>query len=185
MRAKLKKESDGDYTLILNNPKEYPHSLPLLSKQNCDEIFGIFDVEKLAEDFAKNHSIYPTAQDDTEYGFKHGFSKAMELNGDKQFTLEDMLNAYMEGTNDGAQFESLMDYDSEDFDEAHEFAEEAEKEFRESLQQPTEIEVEIEMEVVPDFYPRPDEDGSLFTSNKKEQPKLDSEGCLILKKIEQ
>jgi len=57
--------------------------------------------------------------------------------------------------------------------------------FIQSLQQPTEIKVEIEMEVVPDFYPRPDEDGSLFTSNKKEQPKLDSDGCLILKKIEQ
>jgi hypothetical protein len=29
-------------------------------------------IEKAAEEFAKNHSIYPTAQDDTEYGFKHG-----------------------------------------------------------------------------------------------------------------
>ena len=29
-------------------------------------------IEKAAEKFAKNHSIYPTAQDDTEYGFKHG-----------------------------------------------------------------------------------------------------------------
>lgn len=54
MKAKLKKERDGDYTLALNNPKEYPHSLPLLSKQNCDEIFGIFDVEKLANEFSHN-----------------------------------------------------------------------------------------------------------------------------------
>jgi hypothetical protein len=29
-------------------------------------------IEEAAEEFAKNHSIYPTAQDDTEYGFKHG-----------------------------------------------------------------------------------------------------------------
>ncbi len=29
-------------------------------------------VEEAAEEFSKNHSIYPTAQDDTEYGFKHG-----------------------------------------------------------------------------------------------------------------
>ena len=48
MKAKLKKQSDGDYILILNNPKECLHSLPLLSKQNCDEIFGVVDVEKLA-----------------------------------------------------------------------------------------------------------------------------------------
>jgi hypothetical protein len=43
------------------------------------ELLESIDVEKLAEDFAKNHSIYPTAQDDTEYGFKHGFKKAIEL----------------------------------------------------------------------------------------------------------
>ena len=29
-------------------------------------------LEEAAEEFSKNHSIYPTAQDDTEYGFKHG-----------------------------------------------------------------------------------------------------------------
>ena len=43
------------------------------------EFLESIDVEKLAEEFAKNHSIYPTAQDDTEYGFKHGFQKAIEL----------------------------------------------------------------------------------------------------------
>jgi hypothetical protein len=58
---------------------EYGVDILKLSKQNCDEIFGVVDVEKLAEDFAKNYSIYPTAQDDTEYGFKNGFNKAMEL----------------------------------------------------------------------------------------------------------
>jgi hypothetical protein len=35
-------------------------------------------IEKAAEEFAKNHSIYPTAQDDTEYGFKHGAKWAQE-----------------------------------------------------------------------------------------------------------
>jgi hypothetical protein len=46
MKAKLRKESDGNYMLTLNNPKECPYSLPLLSKQNCDEIFwGLYDTE--------------------------------------------------------------------------------------------------------------------------------------------
>ena len=52
------------------------------NKINIDskkELLESVDIEKLAEDFAKNHSIYPTAQDDTEYGFKHGFQKAIEL----------------------------------------------------------------------------------------------------------
>ena len=35
-------------------------------------------IEEAAEEFAKNHSIYPTAQDDTEYGFKHGAKWAQE-----------------------------------------------------------------------------------------------------------
>jgi hypothetical protein len=157
-----------------------------LSHKNCDEIFGVVDVEKLAgqevfqeyydwggEVFSEDYLISKRLH------FIEGFNKAMELNGDKLFTLEDMLNAYMEGTNDGAQFESLMDYDSEDFDEAHEFAEEAEKEFRESLQQPTEIEVEIEMETC-SMNPL-----DLDCDEIIERPKLDSEGCLILKKIEQ
>jgi hypothetical protein len=146
-----------------------------LSKQNCDEIFGVVNVEKLAEEYCNN---IPFTLYEQEI-YLAGFNKAMELNKDKQFTSSDMLNAYMQGTNDGAQFESLMDYDSEDFDEAHEFAEEAEKEFRESIQQPTEVEVEVEMETC-SMNPL-----DLDCDEIIERPKLDPEGCLILKKTEQ
>jgi len=144
-----------------------------LSKQNCDEIFGVVDVEKLADTIC----IRTTESFAIREVWKDGFNKAMELNKDKQFTLEDVLNAYMEGTNDGTQFESLMDYDSENFDEAHEFAKEAEKEFRESLQQPTEIEVQIVMKEILQLKKR----AGGFTNMGK--PKLDADGCLILKKI--
>jgi hypothetical protein len=159
-----------------------------LSKQNCDEIFEVVDVEKLADEYIVVKPKYREHEHNLAVSaYKEGFHKAMELNKDKQFTLEDVLNAYMEGTNDGTQFESLMDYDSEDFDEAHEFAKEAEKEFRESLQQPTEIEVEIEMEL----HPTNHASGLELTGNKlmdvaileNYQPKLDKNGCLILKKI--
>ena len=57
MKAKLKKESDGDYILILNDPKEYQYPLPLLSKQNCDEIFGVVDVDKLADEYCTYEQI--------------------------------------------------------------------------------------------------------------------------------
>jgi hypothetical protein len=139
-----------------------------LTKQNCDEIFGAVDVDKLAEDFAKYHSIYPTAQDDTEYGFKNGFNKAIEINKDKVFTLSDMKRAF----NCGRDLESI-----DRFEDWRTFTH-----FINSLQ-PTEIEVEIKTE--PCFY-----DQSLggfstsYTEDKpKEQPKLDSDGCLILKKL--
>jgi hypothetical protein len=192
MKATLIKENDFYYLVKDNKIIAEINGHPLksitgkLSKQNCDEIFRVTDVEKLARNCIKHrYNKYgenitsETQKLDTIYGFKEGFNKAIELNKDKVFTLEDMLNAYMEGTNDGAQFESLMDYDSEDFDEAHEFAKEAEREFIQSLQQPTEIEVEIEMETC-SMNPL-----DLDCDEIIEKTKLDSEGCLILKKIEQ
>jgi hypothetical protein len=189
MKATLIKKAEGWYNLYQDKigiGSTYPELQGYkLSKQNCDEIFGVTDIEKLAHEFSQNlrgrSNLYAIM------GFDAGFSKAMELNKDKQFTLEDVLNAYMEGTNDGAQFESLMDYDSEDFDEAHEFAKEAEREFRESIQQPTEIEVEIEMEKVVDetkvvgAVKGVKGSGDKITTYKA-VPKLDAEGCIILKK---
>ena len=145
-----------------------------LSKQNCDEIFGVVDVEKLAEDFAKYHSIYPTAQDDTEYGFKQGFKKAMELNKDKVFTLEDVRKAYIYGVSNCHSFGySAIGYTDKCI---------------QSLQQPTEINVEVEMEtkkqLVNGYKNQPDNViGFVADYENILQPKLDSQGCLILKKI--
>jgi hypothetical protein len=147
----LLRDMGGDVLAITNGTTEGRK----LSKQNCDEIFGVVDVEKLAEDFAKNHSIYPTAQDDTEYGFKHGFKKAIELNKDKLFTLEDMMNCWNKALKFQEHKQTLGEY-------------------IQSLQQPTEIEVEIVTEEFESY-------------NKNldiiKKPILDSEGCLILKKI--
>jgi hypothetical protein len=161
----LIKDTNGEVLAITNGVTDGKK----LSKQNCDEIFGVVDIEKLAYDFAKYHSIYPTAQDDTEYGFKNGFNKAIELNKDKVFTEEDVRKAYMDGVSNGHNF----GYPAIDHTDK----------YIQSLQQPTEIDVEIKME--PCFY-----DQSLggfstsYTEDKpKEQPKLDKDGCLILKKI--
>ncbi len=142
MKAKLKKQSDGDYILILNNPKECLHSLPLLSKQNCDEIFGVVDVEKLAYDHRRvyqdsfeemNECIMKDAMHQ-QVGFVAGFNKAMEL------------------------------------------------------YQPTEIEVEIEMKKVVDETKvigavKGVKGSGHKTTTYKSVPKLDADGCLILKTI--
>jgi hypothetical protein len=96
-----------------------PHDSLKLSKKNCDEIFGVVDVEKLAE----------------------------ESWGDK---ISSPYHAYIEG------FKKAME-----------------------IYQPTEIEVEIEMR----------EDYLMWKHSDIEKmsdclvPKLDSSGCLILKKI--
>jgi hypothetical protein len=141
-----------------------------LSKQNCDEIFGVVDVEKLAIECDLYEKINFVGQ---TRAYKAGFNKAIELNKDKVFTIEDMERAIQFGLDGMYGYEAGEDGTTKN----------QMKRFIQSLQQPTEIEVEIEMEVVPDFYSRSDEDGSIFTSNKKEQSKLDLEGCLILKRV--
>jgi hypothetical protein len=55
-------------------------------------------IEKAAEEFAKNHSIYPTAQDDTEYGFKHG-AKWMEQQMEQQMEKLKDFDAWKEWKN--------------------------------------------------------------------------------------
>jgi hypothetical protein len=95
----------------------------------------------------------------------------MELN---RFTLEDIRKAYYIGYEDGKSGATFF------------------QQLIQSLQQPTEIEVEIEME--PTLIGQCDchchKKGVkimhfMACCNPKiiEQPKLDSEGCLILKKI--
>jgi hypothetical protein len=141
-----------------------------LSKQNCDEIFGVVDVEKLAE-----YSVQEITESNTEFYlrdvykefFKDGFDKAMELNKDKMFTLEDMMNCWNKALKFQDHKETLGEY-------------------IQSIQQPTEIDVEIEMEKV-DYETKVigavkgvKGSGDKITTYKT-VPKLHSEGCLILK----
>jgi hypothetical protein len=173
MKAKLIKNHFGfEYFLADENGSAIATSdNGKLSKQNCDEIFRVTDVEGLAlskASFFGGTYRNPEGFSDEQVGYLHGFIEAMELNKDKQFTLEDMRKAFELGYDAGAD---MYNYERKG------------KEFELYLQQPTEIEVEIEME--PCFYD--DSLGGFSTSyvegKPKEQPKLDSEGCLILKKI--
>jgi hypothetical protein len=145
MKGKLMHRGDGDYKLYVNETTYVTTSnspYKKLSKQNCDEIFGVVDVEKLARNCIKHrYNKYgenitsETQKLDTIYGFKEGFSKAMELNKDKVFTLEDMKRAFKVGFSNGF---------ASDIISMHRLPEEKEKlfnEFIQPLQQPTEIEV--------------------------------------------
>jgi len=154
-----------------------------LSKENCDELFGVVDVDNLAEEnteefievfdyndgrgnicrFNNSHQV--------QESYIKGFNKAMELTKDKLFTVEDIMKAFEAG------YETL----------------ESEKTYNEhydiliqSLQQPTEIEVEIKM-----ICPHPsdtyrcglefgcDEDGC---NNPIQIPFTDSNGCIFIRK---
>jgi hypothetical protein len=155
MKAKLIKKSDGWYNLYDGGIGIGSTNTELqgykVSKRNCDEIFGVVDVEKLADELKAGIS-YKEYDHLIKRGIIVGFNKAMELNKDKVFTLEDMKFAWSQGEIGELSFSDII----------------------QSLQQLTEIEVEIEM-----FTPA----ATYGHSGWHEEPKLDKNGCLILKKL--
>jgi hypothetical protein len=154
---------NGIYTLMkdgkmiasddIDFQKDY--ELQKLSIENCNLIFGIFDVEKLADYhfcMVGNEGVSSTQS------FKIGFNKALELNKDKVFTLEQVIEAM-----------SLY--------KRNEFA--MSKVLSMVLEQPKEVAVEIEMESMNIDEIR--EQGKGFLNGNTMKPKLDEYGCLILK----
>lgn len=87
--------------------KKITHSTkPIETLSNGDDVFirinelnlseakalvGKVDVEELAEQYAKAHSIYESAQDDVAYGFREGYNQCLEDNKDKKYSEDDMI----------------------------------------------------------------------------------------------
>jgi len=183
MKAILIKTPEQLYKLKFYNDEDMlACATALLSKKNCDEIFGVemgvsnVCIECLAEDYSKLTVFFmpdsdevPTAKQILEYekiseiAYKAGLIKGLKLNKDMVFTFEDMKGYF-----DWHKKQGYVSHKPEDMDE-----------YIQSLQQPTEIEVEIEMR----------EDYLMWKHSDIEKmsdclvPKLDSEGYLILKKI--
>jgi hypothetical protein len=148
-----------------------------LSKQNCDEIFGVIDVNMITSLLRKEFEVRfnieapePKIQGgywdrglDYQCGVISGFNKAMELNKDKLFTLEDLRTAMTYGVvQEGTGFEGIHSMDD------------LFNLILRKVSQSTEIEVEIEY---------------MFSVEENGEPtntgitKLDENGCLILKRI--
>lgn len=159
MKAKLIKTPEQLYKLKFYNDEDMlACATALLSKQNCDEIFGVVDVEKLA----KEESYKAFSQTVWINGFKAGFNKAMELNKDKQFTFGQLITAMdMARVMVDGKYANSGEY-------IYNF-----------IQQPTVIEVEIEMREDYLMWKHSD----IEKMSDCLVPKLDSNGYLILKKI--
>jgi hypothetical protein len=144
-----------------------------LSKENCDELFGVFDVETLSDEYSHDSIWFNKRgtynnQEFFEFiakkSFIVGFNKAMELNKDKLFTVEDLEN-----------FRKFQIQEQN-------FSKSCLNVWLHALQPPTEIEVEIEM-VCPQCQDWGYVGECEKDCNKKFlQQKLDKNGCLILKK---
>jgi hypothetical protein len=134
--------------------------LQKLSHENCDEIFGVVNVEKLATEVEESLDF----REFCSTSFKLGFNKAMELNKDKLFTLEDIKKSINWSWRKTDREEHILIID--------------EHNFIQSLRQPTEIEVEMEMEAISEGLDEKAQPQHAMV------PKLDEGGCLILKKKE-
>jgi hypothetical protein len=130
-----------------------------LSKENCDEIFVLFDDFDIALGKAMSYGDEwnkPECLTDAQKGYLHGFLDALELNKDKMFNEDDVNLAFVLGkNNDKSRINKLIN----------------------SRLQPTEIEVAVEMERIPDGL---DENCHIQYAKV---PKLDSNGNLILRKL--
>jgi hypothetical protein len=146
-----------------------------LSKQNCDEIFGVVDVNSEVETIVK--TICPDDRGkDVIYGTGMAvgiqcFNKAMELNKDKLFTVEDMRQAYDNGMDNIDADGCAIDNPDEDFFDT-----------LRCIQQPKEIEVEIVTHVDLAATPTDSRHPDAYLGTDTGIPFLDENGCLILKK---
>ena len=127
-----------------------------LSLKNCQAIERGYDLDELAE------KACPDVISSAHSAFKAGFQKALELMGDKKFSEEQVLNAFYAG------------WISKD--KLYSEAQESYKEYlKRRITQQTEWDVEIEMEFVEE-----EQTGTHLVWGRA-TPKLDADGCLILK----
>ena len=171
MKAKLIKTDKGNYILIDPTKGVYDKGwqlgnsiecdVPKLSKQNCEEIFGVVDVKKMGWEYYQNNGLYFHS----DIAFASGLNKAMEL---YKFTLEDMIS-FGRWIISNQEFENTSSW-SKDTAIYH-------LNKWKSLQQPTEIEVEIVMETISEGL------DEMAQPQYGKVPKLDSEGKLILKRV--
>lgn len=141
-----------------------------LSKQNCDEIFGAIDVEKLSEEEYPKTSSWRVEEEfePIRRGYLKGYNKAVELNKDKLFTEEQMWNMFYFGDSLKIKIKS-GNIDNKPMGEIFD-------DYIKSLQQPTEIEVRIAMRCsLPNGCTEPEVECTCEPTYN-----LDKNGCLTL-----
>jgi hypothetical protein len=144
-----------------------------LSKENCDEIFGVLDVETLSDEYSHDSIWFNKRgtynnQEFFEFiakkSFTEGFNKAMELN-DKLFTVEDLYRVFL--INSAGNNTTLRHF----FEET----------VLPMFEQSTEIEVDVRC-----WIGNGDKESDSFKDplvTNTGIPKLDDDGCLILRRI--
>ena len=172
MIGKLVK-TESTYHLVVNDKiiasvGDSDGKLKKLSIKNCLSVENGYDLDELVKE---EHKYNPRSINEMSFrlGFEVGFQKALEILGDKKFSEKDMIKMIFKGR--ASLYKQL-------------FTVQEAKSVVLSLQQ-NEWEVEIEMEDLP--YPKELSESEVRGfeehSPKSKKPKLDADGCLILKRI--
>jgi hypothetical protein len=205
MKPKLIKTVNDNYVLIDSAKEAFDKGyliatsrksdVYMLSRKKCDELFGVIDVDKISSSLRKEFEVkcsigapIPKVQGgywvrglDYQCGVISGFNKAIELNKDKVFTLDDMIMqvkaAFYNGVIVGKGKDPIFSID--DFVQSIR-----------PIQELKEIEVEIVREEVEVNLSKVR--STQFSVQRAvnairkawfPNPLFDEEGCLILKKI--
>jgi hypothetical protein len=146
-----------------------------LSLHNCEDIERGYDLENLSRErlstrFDENSGYHKFVFVEA---YKEGFLKAMEILGDKKFSVKDMEKLMF----------ATIEFTEQKEGETYPFL----KSFIQSLQ-PKEWDVEIQMEnkqqLTNGYKNQPDNVIGFITAYENVVvPKLDSDGCLILRRI--
>ena len=178
MEGKLIKRGKESYRLFVNDApfaqiEESPYKK--LSLKNCETVANGYDLDELADEYSDGWDAFT---DDRFDAYKEGFQKAREILGDKKFSEQDMI-FFAESCRDIARREGTY---GNGFTNDWELCSDQKVvttkwlfDKHQSLQQ-TEWDVEIEMETCQVMVQHGDMEFQDF-------PKLDSNGCLILKRI--
>lgn len=170
---------DGD-KMIASSDSDFQNDYEVmkLSKQNCDEIFGVVNIDKLAKKEAEklhdkdkhdDWDIYNSLiYEDTQL-IKIGFNKAIELNEKTFKKLDEKLDSMVQAAQQLFKKEAI---------EVVEMFVENLKVNIQKIQQPKEIEVEIEM--VKEVGTKLHDDGREFFMVEGTLPKLDANDCVVL-----
>ena len=169
MNAKLYKTEKENYVLVDPTKGTYDDGYTLgtsresqfnkLSIKNCEAIERGYDLDELLDNITPNNGT--TGNISERIGFVKGFQKSLELMGDNKFSEADIKEAYLSGVDDAMDIKYDPNATIDD------------EKYLKSLQQ-TEWDVEIEMEWI---------QSTFILGNPHQIPKLDADGCLILKRI--
>jgi hypothetical protein len=146
---------DGDIA-IATTIVGNPLLLPILSRKNCSEIFNTNESDVYAKEYS--NTFWDKAETNVaRLSYIAGFNKKEELCGDKEFSKGDLYYIF--------NMPSIFNISLE----------EAIIKFR-SMSELKQVEVEIVTKPYTDVH-----EG--FELEAKREPKLDKDGCLVLKKI--